>query len=245
MSFPNAPRRGKEDARPDHFAYLRGYKGEELYGYVAAPLIWIELHTSDWGSKPCLKALTKGELKCGKCKDSHPVCKGALGFYHWKDYKPYFLWMDESKRDDYDALRWLDKVKFGREKIKGAPVWAQKCFEQERSFASTRPQCRQPADLTESLLRIFDDNALTLWYRQTHGAGDNALSLPEKPEPAPGPKPKKVKLPAAKVAEDQAVAEEMKRSGDPYDAVIARLRERMGGLAPSANGKHKPKGGAQ
>lgn len=242
MSFPNAPRRGKDDTRPDHFAYLRGYKGEELYGHLAGPIIWIELHTSDWGSKPCLRQLTGGELSCAKCKESGPVCKGACGFYHWRDSKPYFLWLDDSKRDEYDALRWLDKLKFGREKIKGSPVWVQKCFEQERSFASTRPQCRQPADLTESLLTIFGDTALSLWYRATHGRSDTAVSLPPVAKPAPAPVAKSAPVGDPMYRGAHRLVDAAIIASDGVDAATEEIMRRARGAKPSRNGKHKPPG---
>lgn len=235
MSFPNAPRRGKDQSRPEHFAFLRGYKGEELYGYFAGPIIWLELHTSDQGSKPCLHLLTAGELSCPKCKYGEPARKGACGFYHWKDWKPYFLWVDDSRDDVYAAFRWGSKIKFGREKTKGSPVWAALCLSQHDEFPTTDPRRKKPVDLTESLLRIFDDAALTLWYRATHGLSDNAMSLPKgvavKEDGAPfGPM-------------HQAAARRFGAPVVPTDprSVANDLGVEFIQSLPSRNGKQKPK----
>lgn len=180
MSLPQAPRRGDGCARSLHFRYLKGYKGEELFAWLAGPVMWFDMHTSDQGSKPCLHRMTGGELTCRYCRYKEPVCKGACGWYHAQDKKPYMLYLDESKRDEYDAFRPFSRIKFGREKVKGAPVWAALCLNQEPAWSSPLPECQRPADLTESLLRIWDLPELVLWYNGTHGAGDTPVSLKQK-----------------------------------------------------------------
>lgn len=243
MSFPNAPRRGKDRSRPEHFAFLRGYKGEELYGYLAGPMLWLEMHTSDQGSKPCLHLMTGGDLSCPKCKFGEPTRKGALGFYHWKDWKPYFLWVDESREDIYAGFRWLSKIKFGREKVKGSPVWAALCLAQHDEFPTTDPRRRKPADLTESLLRIFDDAALTMWYRTTHGGSDNGLSQRQPPAPEQaGAKRKPAKVDPMYAAAHRKVDAALNGTGSTDDALDQALR-RAGAAPPSENGKHPPPGG--
>ena len=240
MSFPKAPRRGKDQSRPEHFAFLRGYKGEELFGYLAGPLVWLEMHTSDQGSKPCLQLLTNGELSCPKCKFGAPARKGAFPFYHWKDWKPYFLWVDESREDVYDGFRWLAKVKFGREKLKGSPVWAALCLSQHDEFPTTDPRRKRPVDLTESLLRIFDDAALTLWYRATHGGSDNAPSIADGTAVKDDGKPfSPMNQGAAKRFGARVVPTDPKSiETDLSVEYLAALQGR--GRKPSKNGKHPP-----
>jgi hypothetical protein len=242
VSFPNAPRRGKESSRPEHFAFLRGYKGEELYGFFAGPIIWLQMHTSDQGSKPCLHLLSGGELSCPKCKYGEPARKGACGFYHWRDWKPYFLWVDDSREDVYEAFRWKHKIKFGREKCKGSPVWAALCLAQHDEFPTTDPRRLRPADLTESLLRIFDDAALTLWYRTTHGASDKPVSLPKGTAVREDGTPFSPQMQAAAKRYGAPV-----RTGDPEtietDLSVDYLQALQGrDTRPSKNGKHKPEG---
>jgi len=240
MTLPNAPRKGKDPSRPEHFAFMRGYKGEELYGYFAGPIIWLQMHTSDQGSKPCLHLLTGGELNCPKCKHGDPARKGALGFYHWKDWKPYFLWVDDTREDVYASFRWRNKLKFGREKLKGSPVWAALCLAQHDEFPTTDPRRKKPADLTESLLRIFDDAALTLWYRATHGASVNAVSLPKGTAVKGDGKPFSPAMQAAaKRFGAPVVPDGAAPVGDVLNAeYLAALEQR--GQPPSKNGKHPP-----
>lgn len=178
MPLPNAPRRGKDDQRPDHFAYAKLDHGDELYGYLAGPVLWVELHQSDYGSKPCLEKLTGGELSCPKCKYGPPVQKGACPFWLVEDHRPYMLWLDDGRREIYDALPWARKLKFAREKLKGAPVWANLCFNQEPLFKSQHPLRQRPVDITRTLLRMWKLPELDLWYAQTHGGSDSPVSLP-------------------------------------------------------------------
>jgi hypothetical protein len=242
MSFPNAPRRGKDNSRPEHFAYLKGYKGEELYGYLAGPVVWLELHTSDRGSQPCLHLLTGGELSCSKCKYGEPSRKGALGFYHAKDWKPYFVWVDESREDIYAGFRWLAKLKFGREKLKGSPVWAALCLSQHDEFPTTDPRRKKPIDLTESLLRIFADDALTLWYRGSHGLSDRGVSLPKGTAVKDDGEPYSPALQAAAKRHGADVLPPGVRGIETdVDAEFLRgLQDRA--RKPSKNGKHPPPG---
>lgn len=245
MPLPQAPKRGKDPRRPQHFGYLRGYRGEDLYGFLAGPMMWFDLHTSDLGSKPCLEVMTKGELSCSLCKHGAPVCKGACGFYHANDGKPYLLWLDESKRDEYETWRWLSKIKFGREGVKGAPVWAALCLSQEPRYSSTLPERKRPADLTGSLLRMWKLPELDLWYRVTHGVSDNGLSLAPEGNPVPAPKGKG-KPPDMYTAAHRLVDEEI-AGANGIDAATEAIKARAGGRAapPSANGKHgKTEGGA-
>lgn len=240
MSIPNAPRRGKDPSRPEHFAFLRGYKGEELYGYFAGPIIWLEMHTSDQGSKPCMHLLTNGELSCPKCKFGEPARKGACGFYHWRDWKPYFLWVDDSREDIYATFKWQNKIKFGREKLKGSPVWAALCLAQHDEFPTTDARRKKPADLTESLLRIFDDAALTLWYRTTHGASDKPVSLPTGTAVKDNGTPYKPEYQAAAKRAGARVIPNDPPSIDTDLSVeyLQGIQDR--GRKPSKNGKHPP-----
>lgn len=242
MTLPNAPRRGKDEQRRDHFGYARLPHGDEMYGYLAGPILWVEVHQSDFGSKPCLVKLTGGELSCPKCKYGAPVQKGACPFWLLDSHTPHMVWLDDGRREVYDALAWARKLKFRREKLKGAPVWAHLCISQEPLFKSEHPFRKGPVDITRSLLTMWKMPELDMWYALTHGRSDTAVTPPPPPEPPPPPKKKKRGAKEPSVYDGaHVVAEEMRASGDDYDTVIRRLKERMGAL-PSPNGKHEPEG---
>lgn len=186
MTLPQAPRREGRPRRPTHFRYYPVDPGSTHYGYLAGPLMWFDMHCSDLGSKPCLHELTGGDLGCPKCEHGAPVMKGALGFYHATDLKPYMVWVDESGRDEYEKWLPFRRLKLGRERVKGAPVWAQMCLTQEPVFQSTLPERKVAADLTDSLLRMWKMPDLEWWYRHTHGVSDNAVSPPAPPAPPAG-----------------------------------------------------------
>lgn len=237
MTLPNAPRRGQEDARPDHFGYFKLLKGEEVFAYLAGPVLWLEMHQSDYGSKPCLEKLTGGELTCAKCKYGPPVQKGACPWWHADDHKPYMFWLDEGLRDVYDAIPWARRLRFRREKAKGAPVWAHVCLNQDPLFRSTHPLRRGPVDITRSLLRMWKMPELDMWYGLTHGSSDSALSPESEPRQSNG----RPFGPMTKAAAEK-YSEGIGQGGEGADHKQKNERFARGARSPSANGNHKPTG---
>lgn len=242
MTLPQAPRREGRRRRPAHFRYYPVDPGTTHYGYLAGPVMWFEMHCSDLGSKPCLHELTAGDLGCPKCEFGEPVTKGALGFYHATDLKTYMVWVDESGRDEYDKWPPFRRIKLGRERVKGAPVWAQMCVSQEPVFQSSLPERKVAADLTDSLLRMWKMPDLEWWYRHTHGQSDNAVSLPEGTAVGDDGKPfSPMNQAAAKRAGARVVPSDPRTIGADLDALSpAALAARA--PQPSKNGKHPPKG---
>lgn len=242
MSFPNAPKRGKSGARPDHFAYYPLDKGKDVYGYLAGPVLWLEMHCSDLGSKPCLDKLTGGELSCPWCVYGEPKQKGACPWWHSDDHTPHMVWLDDGRRDVYDDFKWARRLKFSRDRVDGAPVWAMVCLGQEPRFKSDHPHRQGPQDITRSLLRMFKTPALDLWYATTHGRSDNAMSLePEAPVEPP--------VKGRKVTEWNRFVElgsigRMEGTVAEGTAPSSEEEYRKHGHrdGPSSNGKHKPTG---
>lgn len=240
MTLPNAPRRGKDNARPDHFAYCELKHGDEQIGYLAGPILWMEIHQSDFGSKPCLEKLTGGDLSCSRCKYGKPVQKGACPWWHAETHTPHMYWLDDGRREVYEAITWARKLKFRREKIKGAPVWAHVCLNQEPLFKSEHPCRKGPADITRSLLTMFKLPELDMWYAQTHGLSVNAVSQ-EKPKTQDDYEREVVE--AIKRGDHSTVEAYLGMLVGPAAARVLKMRNQAfvnGTLKPSKNGKHKP-----
>lgn len=242
MSLPQAPKRGKEPRRPQHFGYLPIAKGEKVTGYLAGPVQWYDMHTSDLGSKPCLELMTDGALSCPLCADDVPAVKGACPFYHSTAHKPHMVWLDEGDRDKVEKFRFLLRVQFWREKYKGAPLSVEPCLSQEPEFFSTLPEKNRAADVSDSLLRMWKLPHLVAWFRAGSPAGDTALSqIPPAPPAAPGGKKKPAKVDPMYAAAHRKVDAAMNGTGSTDDA-LDRALNRAGVPAPSPNGKHPPPG---
>lgn len=242
-SLPQAPKRGKDPRRPQHFGYLPIAKGEKVTGYLAGPVQWFDMHTSDLGSKPCLELMTDGALSCPYCADDVPVVKGACPFYHSTAHKPHMVWLDEGDRDKVEKFRFLLRVQFWREKYKGAPLSVEPCLSQEPEFFSTLPEKNRAADVGESLLRMWKMPHLTAWFRGGSPDSDNAVSTGRAPAADRKPaKPRPGRVDPMYAAAHRKVDAAMNGTGATDDA-LDRLLKRGAAAPPSQNGKHPPPGG--
>jgi hypothetical protein len=176
--LPNAPRRGGERARSLHWCYVPISKGESCHCYIAGPSQWFAVHPSS-RTKPCLHELTGGEIACELCAAGKiATVKGYVPLYRQSDGKPIVVLVDEVSRDTLDVLPFLTRVVVMREKTVGSAVSIGRAPVQTPIYESTLPERKKPGDLTNTLLAMWKIPELTLWYRTTHGVGDNPVSMP-------------------------------------------------------------------
>jgi len=235
--LPQAPRRGNDNPRCEHFTYVSTPHGYSWNGWIAGPVHWLWVHPKKAGTTPCMRMLTGEEYTCSKCSALNvPLVKGYLPLYRQTDAKPVFVICDEAIRDTLDAFRLHTRVLVGRERTLGSGVYVALCLDDKPRFQSTLPQRQKPVDLTPTLLRVFKSAELIDWYKCTHGLGEVV------PQVATSPEMKQ---------EVQTIEEDDSRliGNDVLGKWIAKLpkeqqdkiRERRRNAEPSKNGAHKPK----
>lgn len=240
MRIPSTPRRTGARTKPIHFQYVPTEKGQSWEGYIAGPTWWGPLHMTR-PSKPCVWEVSGHAIPCRFCGGTRPVAvmKGWVPIYRRVDAQACCVPVDESLRDVVDALPLFCRVTVGRAKGKGAGVWVQASSVQEPKWQTSLEERKRAADVTESLLVMWDVAELT-----THFAtlpSDNALSLiADRPTES---------------ARERA-ADAHKPDAQPYtapgddammrgtDAAVNRLKEHAAkwDQKPSANGKPKGEG---
>lgn len=189
-------------------------------------------------TKPCIEWMTGGELTCEICSPLNQTeMKGYQPLIRESDGRPCMVVVSEHSRDQMDALKWGSRVIVGREAEASDSVWITNNPSPEPRFHSTLKELLSPADLTETLLRVWKIPDLVTWYRQTHG------TVPTETPASPKLEPKKSNgkpfSPALKKAAEvaQQIGDDM-LAGDSSDAVIRRLKAHAAVNKPSTNGDH-------
>lgn len=237
MSLPQSPP-GRGGRRPHvHWVYIPTAPGKTWHAWIAGSCHWFLCHTKG-KTKPCLHALTGGELTCDKCSPFEVgQVVGYQPLYRETDARPCMVIVHEYTRELMDKFRLHSRVAVGRGEGSTDGVWVNTALKHEPFFRSSLPERNQPADLTETLLRVWAIPELTEWYRQTHGRSDNAVSqpLPAPAPPAVTPPPvidREVKGPLARLAEAE---ERQKREEAEEELKIGGVMNHL--LGKAANGK--------
>lgn len=236
MRLPNAA--PEEGARfdYDHFNNWQVKGGERHFAYYAGGAQWFIAHPSDRGTKPCLCWMTKNALSCRFCAANKcPVNLGYVPLWRAIDWRPLLVIVYQEEREWIDKLQLHDRVQLGREKESGARIWVRRCLDQEPRFSTTLARRMVTQDITPSLLRLWKLADLNAWL---NSQSDNALS---QPQPAPvksDGKPFDAMHRAA--AERVANKEEPpKGTGEVFDVITERMKNKTRDLKPSKNGKHE------
>lgn len=223
-----------------HFRYVGTDPGDRWFAWVAGPAYWLLGHPSS-RSKPCLDWLTEKALPCAICSPlKPPVMMGYLPLYRQIDGAPVMVVVYETVREKVDALKLHKRVQVGRELGEADSVWVSLALEQNPRFQTTLKQREQPADVTETLLRMWKMPELVNWYRCQTPQSDNPVSLPE------GVAVTSAGTPYSPMS--QAAAKRFGADVLPIptgDATFEEARRKLLNRAASTNGKHdttKPKG---
>lgn len=229
MGLPQA-RAGDGARNPRvHFAYVSTSHGKNWHAWIAGPCHWFHCH-SKGKTKPCLYEMTGGEMGCDRCDAAQP-CEvvGYQPLYRELDSKPVMVIVHEYTREVLDGLRLHARVTVGRGDSASDGVYVVPALKAEPRFQTTLQHRMVPADLTETLLRVWKIPELEQWYRQTHGA-----AKPPETQKSDGKPFSPWTRKAAQRASTGPLNEEL-------DDVMARIKMRSKGLPePSSNGKHDP-----
>lgn len=162
------PQNRPGDRKPGytHFRYVSTANGAQWHAYTAGSPSWFDCHTKG-RTKPCLHVMTAGELPCERCAESKPIeVIGYLPLYREIDARPVMVILHEEQRERADVLRLHSRVLVGREIDKADGVWVAPALKPTPAFHSTLQERNRPADLTETLLRLWGIPALVDWYRK-------------------------------------------------------------------------------
>lgn len=190
MALRGNPPRGKNGG--EHWKYIGDHGPRGWYGFTAGPAIGLDTHPSVLGprpkTKPCLHALTGGQLACPWCGKMPLGWHCYLPLWREEDSRPCLLVMGEDMWDRASTLEPLELVFVSRGTQKSDGTFITK-HGNRRKFITSLPSREQPQDISAALLTIWGVPELTSWYA-LRGASDNAVSLPPPPPPAPEPTPK-------------------------------------------------------
>lgn len=177
--------------KPAQFSYYGPCKGQNLTGWLAGPIQWIQCHThKDLPSKPCLDWITHGKLACPRCNPKwHVEDLGYTPVYLEGSHAETLFVLREPARDLTEGLQFLDYLSITRGTGKVAPMSVAR-MPKNKKFVTVTPSRKQPADLEYSLLTLWKINELTEWMRM-HGSTvppvkitpDTVTEEPEEPRP--------------------------------------------------------------
>lgn len=127
-------------------------------------------------SKPCVYELTGREIECRYCgKARMPVMKGWVPLYRKWDGFPIMVCVDECLRDSIDTMKLHTKVHVGRGKGSSVSAWVQMTMDQEPKYVTTLPERQVEADVTMTLITVWDLPEVTQFFCRP--ASDTAVSL--------------------------------------------------------------------
>lgn len=157
--------------RPEQFRYVKTPGGAKAWaGWVAAKPYWCKAHTSDKGSKPCLKWITNGALPCPRCSPTNkPTRIAYVAIYRESDLHPGLVVCHESTEDLLVELHYGLYVMVQRELGDTSSVAVRRAMAQ-KPFSSRKSSRQREADLTLSLLTMWKITELTSWYESKFGA---------------------------------------------------------------------------
>lgn len=243
MPLPQKPPGRGAANRRVHFPFATTPRGGSWEAYIAGPCHWYDCHTIG-RSKPCLCEMTDGELVCDRDHDlDEPRTLGYQPLYAASNGRPCFVIVYDYAREQIDKLRLHFLVQVSREKGKSETVAIVHHKLTAPLYHSTRADLMRPADLTESLLRIWKIPELVAWYRCTQGKGDNTMSLSEPAFTPPAKKPPlketDVRAQMARHLIDQAGGEQPETiAAEAADAALRKLVQKKAEYDRSKNGKH-------
>lgn len=168
---------------------------------------------------------------------------GYQPLYREVDAKPVMVIVHGYAREVVDAIGLHKRVLVGRGSDITDGVYVIPALQPLPRYHSTLPERMVPADLTETLLRVWRMPQLVDWYQQTQGRPATPASAGVKPKTAPlksdgQPFSDWTKKAAEKAAQDNAAGGD----GEVFDVLKERMLNKVREKEPSTNGKHPPKG---
>jgi hypothetical protein len=240
MGIPTKPPGGGGKGRHTHWSYVSTECGKTWAAWLAGPIHWFDCHLKG-RTKPCVHAMTDGELHCDMCSPLNPVEEaGYVPLYREIDAKPVCVIVHEYQRETVDRIRKHQMVLVGRGEQQSDPVWVREHPKQGQRYTSSLAERMADADMTVTLLAMWKLPALTDWYYRTHGKSDKPVSLPPGKAVRDDGHEYTPMLQGAAKRWAAPVIKEPTAVGDVIDVQREELA-RLARAKPSSNGHHKPK----
>lgn len=242
MSLPQVPPEGDSTRAYVHFHYCATDPSKKWHAWCAGPCMWFLCHPSK-RSKPCVRLMTNGKVECSRCAtDVLPQVLGYLPLYREVDARPVMIVLHEYTREVVDKLRLHQRVIVGREDSQSDGVYVAPALTQNPVFQSTLKERQRPADLTETLLRIWNLPELTKWYRATTGERASQDERPVRSSAVPLKSNGEPFSAMTQAAARRVQADVLGTDGTPpTDEALARIQREQNAHRALRNGNHKPK----
>lgn len=242
MSIPKRPPGKGGRLAHIHFTYVGTPPGRKWGAFIAGECHWIDAHTKG-KTKPCICEMTREELTCELCSPFEvPQEVGYQPLYRECDGKPVMVIVYGYSRELVDALKFHQHVTVWRPEGATDSVSLLPALGNAPKYKTTLRERMAPADLTETLLRLWKIPELVDWYRRTHGA---AAAAPAAPPPPPPPAARTypetdLRAKMARHLIDRAGGDQPETvSADATDEALARLTQRDREYKAGRNGNGK------
>lgn len=223
--------------RADSFSYTKVPSGlKSTFGaFMAGDPYWCLAHEhtkATPGTKPCLDWMTDGALRCPRCRPhTMPTWVGYVPLYREADHAPILVIVHEAAMDLLTGVTYPAHVLVGRVED-NASVFVKRS-DTRLSFRTDNEQRKRPRDVTGDLLNMWRVPELERWLMEQRRE-EPAPVLKSNGQPFDAMHEAAAKKYGPKEGSEKPAAVE-------YDAVLERLKQNAAALAPSTNGKHKPK----
>ena len=225
---PDPKRRRKTHA---HASYLAVKCGQKEAGYKAGELYGCYTHRT-FAAQPCVADITNGELKCAWC--------ASQMISEWRGYVPVwdrdwtlrYVLIGEDYYESVNAIPLHAQIAISRAKNPISPLVVREELSMTRKLPD-RPPWKEPVDMLEICLTLWQQDALTRWIL-SHREAPNAAEEVKQPEAAAEKKPRLKGAAAMKAYEEK----EAKRL-ENMDARFVKIVDGIFKPAPGAEGPYK------
>lgn len=181
-----SPPGGEARRRALHFGYVPTAANEQWHAFIAGKPRWLYCHCKG-KTKPCVHAITGGELHCELCNPMNPAeSTGFLPLWREIDWKPVFVIVHEPVREAVSGFSHRARVLIGRGGGSTDGVYVISPLKKGSYLSSTDPQKMAEQDVFPSLVRIWKHPGLIEWHaRDTGRETGGCITPPEKPDVLP------------------------------------------------------------
>ena len=202
-----------------HWAYRPTARGESWHGYIWGDVWGIIAHRAR-RTVPCLRWITDDAIPCESCERMvETYWRGYVPVVRESDGRPCLVVVGPAAMQFLDRCRYRDRIIVSRGRDVTDSVTVQRAPVQ-RVWHTSLDGLKRPAELADTLLRLWAIPALTAWYMSRGVAG--ATASDEGPIPAA-----EGAATGRGVAGAAASAEGPIPAADAVRSLLARVREQQ------------------
>jgi len=167
MSRGKKPDPRKQKTGSLYASYMRVANGQQERAYKAGELYGCNGHRTDT-HQPCARDITDGELSCPYCSAGLDIVwRGFVPLWD-RDWSLRYVLIGQDHLESTDQIPWRAQVTVSRAKNPISPlvVREEQCL--TRALPA-KPPWSAEVDMLAICLTLWQHDALTQWFRQTHG----------------------------------------------------------------------------